>query len=1753
MSEISVDKASRLFRYLAELVKKSEKVVTKSSQYDSDGGRVVHVDDLVRSSLEAENIHFGRFVTQGYPNIEENRQVAEHGVIVVFKKPSVVDFPPLGDHLVDFVTGSLKDPNRRPQLSPRIGENFDNEKSSKVLQELELWLREWDRWAKSQKQSAAYQSAFDMQMSANQHADEFELVLGLCTLAWVRDSFDINRHLFSIPLKIEIDKHSGDISIRLEHIEFRMEFEIVPRAELIDSNFTDDVRRELQTKEWDELCEEAFASVGQVTANGLGTNAVYQGKWAKPVGGENPILVWDPVIILRKRQRVGLSTAFEAIAGEIENTQSVPKGLAPLIDPNQQVVPLGNASPGAIQVIDGELFSPLPLNAKQKEVLKRVDTHSQTIVQGPPGTGKTHMAAALLSHLLAQGARVLVTAHADRALYELRDKLPAEIRELAVSVISSNQSDLSDLKSAIDTINRKSSEFDLSSSERDQAILEREISRLQTQRVRKTQQWTECVRAEQNRLDIQGYREPMAEAVRLWIAKKEEFSWIKSLDIPNLKKPFPLSTEELETWFKLISDSEIKAESVCDDINFSSFWDLPSVAQLRTLFEEEKERIDQRAMLSQDLDFKFFDQVKRLDANAKSELRETAVRLDSLKSEVLREDYEWFDALHEALSKHKVEPLLQTEKHLEECLAEVRKLATTVQSIKKIDINGGVDGYFAMAEKLLDYLKKSGDLKTQANGMPKIGFMTNRVVKDCNPFFENVSINGKPPTTEAAVSAYLSYVKFQWEVDSLYSAWNYTAPEIGLSPSEVVYSWEEKIGSFKDSIARVIEICDCMESFRSKNVRIGWDSIDTLYQRLKDCDEYQCILNSLNECEIPIQSLLNRLAGLLVEYPDFSPIDDLYKAVDKRNLESYEAALDSVRVVEDLSQSANQLNLLSNKISSWSPTLVQKIKHPEMELWRSRLSVIEEARKWALVGLQIERRNTVDLEDLSVEIKRIDDQITKKIGELAALRAWSKAVGASRIDQRMRSNLVAYNLAVKQLGKGTGKNADLHRRNARKHLESCRAAIPVWIMPIYKVVEQFELEEDMFDVVIVDEASQAGMESVFLQYLAPRIVVIGDDKQVSPAAVGTKTDEIYALANQYIADFEHKDSWTNPELSLFDSANQRYGGRIVLNEHRRCVPEIIEFSNRFIYEPENMPLKPVRQVLPGRLAPFRITRTPLAYYSATTKNKVNTKEADALVDRLLKVLDDPDYEGKSLGVISLLSSSGQAKYIQSRLLEKIPPNVWEDRDLKVGKPEDFQGAERDVVFLSMVQPSSGGRITALTREMYLQRYNVAVSRAKDQVWLFHSVSVDELNPEDIRFKLLNYAYKVAEAKPEINGCELVNENEHVEPFDSLFEQRVYNEVVRKGFRVIPQYPASGYRLDLVVETNEGRLAIECDGDHWHGDDQIRNDQIRQRELERLGWKFVRIFESDFYLDREGQMQRVWRKLEELNMTAFSPMSGSDAEAKNIEIVDDEDVVMDIELEPFSPLEQPESTKLSVDQASIELVDSVDLTGGYEMVNEDIYSHESVAVITDRDSGNWVAEAEGASGTEAIKSGQPAYGEQAYEMETRLELKEYRVCQRELASLRVALPAEIQYGILEVLVVEGPMTGDFLGKRMAKLGGDAKCGKLMRQALEKEIVKLVRSGKVETTGPVNRRDVSSWVLKIPGTEDFSIRELGPRTIYEVPESELIEQMRRVVSVLVVSDTETAVNAVARIYGVKRLSQKKKELFERVYLSIQEDEG
>ena len=328
-------------------------------------------------------------------------------------------------------------------------------------------------------------------------------------------------------------------------------------------------------------------------------------------------------------------------------------------------------------------------------------------------------------------------------------------------------------------------------------------------------------------------------------------------------------------------------------------------------------------------------------------------------------------------------------------------------------------------------------------------------------------------------------------------------------------------------------------------------------------------------------------------------------------------------------------------------------------------------------------------------------------------------------------------------------------------------------MPLYRIFETFEIKPNLFDVVIIDEASQSGPEAVILQYIAKKLIVVGDDKQISPEYVGIKRDEIQFLRKQYLFDFKLADL-LDIENSFFDLANVLFGGRITLREHFRCMPEIIQFSNRISYT--HTPLIPLREYPPNRLEPIKTRHIPTGYREGSGQKVINRPEADAVVAEIKACIDNPQYKGKSMGVISL-QNEGQAQLIERKLLQEIGPEEMEKRNLICGDAYAFQGDERDIMFLSMVAAPGETAMKALTTEKDKRRYNVAVSRAKDQLWLFHTPTVNDLrNKEDMRYQLISYC--------ENPMREIHSTNR--EKCESEFERVVYDQIASKG---ISNYPS----------------------------------------------------------------------------------------------------------------------------------------------------------------------------------------------------------------------------------------------------------------------------------------------------------------------------------------------------------------------------
>ena len=254
-------------------------------------------------------------------------------------------------------------------------------------------------------------------------------------------------------------------------------------------------------------------------------------------------------------------------------------------------------------------------------------------------------------------------------------------------------------------------------------------------------------------------------------------------------------------------------------------------------------------------------------------------------------------------------------------------------------------------------------------------------------------------------------------------------------------------------------------------------------------------------------------------------------------------------------------------------------------------------------------------------------------------------------------------------------------------------------------------------VVIVDESSQCDLFGLAALGIARKAVVVGDDKQISPQAIGTDESAVHELIRQHIPDLPQAEL-LDIKTSLYDLSKMRFPGVIMLREHFRCLPEIIEFSNQLAYGGKILPLREQ----PADTAWQSVVDVHIRDGYREPGTDTNAPEADYIVGKIAELCADPRYDGKTFGVISLLSDA-QAQLIQGKLIDKLGEQEVERRRIRCGNAYHFQGDERHVMFLSLVVAAGEGRrIGAMTKEADRQRINVAASRARDQMWCVRSIS-----------------------------------------------------------------------------------------------------------------------------------------------------------------------------------------------------------------------------------------------------------------------------------------------------------------------------------------------------------------------------------------------------------------------------------------------
>lgn len=1721
------DRSVRLFQLLEEIERLRAKRVRTLSTYAPSTQPPTGLQWLseLPSEQEVRSVLSGDLPHDGTVVLECDRP----------RIPHEPELPPILRGKVDGAGSEA--PEVEPQLRPAgelATEASDSDHAEGVVEAFESYRSAWREWvAEVQRVRPVrdlYRQLFRLHENLEQYPEELHASVVVGCLSWNPEDHElVRRHLLSMPSTITFDAESGRIAVEINELrEVEVEVDMLDPVRQPRTTLLDEVRADLKDLETSLLHHEAVDPALSKLANALAEDGSYEAEVVDPTTPRLwPVVTFAPAVVVRRRRADRKLRVLAEIVEQLrDESVQVPPGVRSLVEPVDPDEGRPRLDPG--QLSSYETYLPLAANDQQREIVWSVENRQHTVVVGPPGTGKTHTIANVLAHLLAQGNRVLITAETERALREVREKLPAQLRDLVIAVVGQSRDDRAEMARSVNEMTSFVDEYQPPAEREAIDRLEERVDRL---RRRQSEIRSELVEAKVAAVDAQSvgsYHGSLAEVAQQLAEQAGRFDWLLDEDPPDAA---PLSHAEALELLQLLRDGRIDADRPEIEAGLPEPGRLPdpvAFAQQVRAVESAEQAVNDAAHLR---DHPAYPRVASLDT---ANLEDLAGRLEAVAAAVERarqRSEPWMQGLLRDAADAKLEVWHRRAGQLVDDLDRADELVQQLGQVPVYCPKSVPRGHFeAQARRLRDYLAQGRRVRRVLRPKP---------VKYAEQFLEQVTVGGEIPDTLERVEQFLLWAELVTTIEQSEKVW----PAGTEVPDEDTLV--ERLGWLRAETTVLNEALDIAD--RLGGLQRAWydhglpppgDWIDVAELRLlADVCREPGLRATAHDARRPFEWLAAELDG-------YSAIAarEVRHAVVGRDVERYAAAYTRLATLTDLRDGFQRRQTLLERLAATLPRVTEQLlAEPDDERWDQRLPELQQACDWRRSRRVLLGRLAGDpTPQLLEELETNATELRQCLLELTTRLAWSRAV--DRLDERQRRSLNQYAYLASRVSKA-GRYRARELRNSRDALRACRDAVPAWIMPINQVADVLEMDPDAFDVVIVDEASQAGLDSVFLQYLAPKMVVIGDHLQVSPTSFLERA-QLHSLVDQYLADFDDKATWENPETSLFDHARMRFSQRIVLREHFRSVPEIIRYSQRHVYEPEGITLVPLRQYGTDRLPPIRTEHVRDGYRTGY----LNPPEIDAVVEAVAKCCADPAYEHvdadgkprkKTFGVISLIGSD-QARQIETRLLNRIGEQEYVERAMRCGDARDFQGSQRDVMFLSLVEapPEDGSAIRAQTKQDLRQRLNVAASRARDQQWLFHSVLPEQLNPQDLRTPLLRHCLTVIawfgnqEATVPAPVSEDVLDGQR---FDSLFEQRVFNRIVERGFVVEPQVQVGSRRIDLVVVGAESRLAVECDGDVWHGPDDYAKDIARQRELERADWTFVRIRESEFYANRSAALDPLWATLDEHGIEPPALQTSSDASSEPEPSTSPEppsDPELPATTSEASPDETPAASRLAATPTRVSLMSPQPASTGADTHGPS----ESTDPVSEAVAGSTGDKSDSPPPVAAATREDPHWDRAGSAAQCApIDLAPYREWDvtTPLGDPHATTPSDRLTGLARIVEVEGPIVGERLYRLYVKSAGRSRAGRELRRLLNVSSSAAVSRGVLVADNPLGATGQTTKTFRLPDQPEVAVRELGPRTIHEVPPAELAAVLAMLRDPG--HDREQWFRAVLDLYGLVRLTE------------------
>ncbi|KEJ04085.1 DNA helicase [Clostridium botulinum A2B7 92] len=1137
---------------------------------------------------------------------------------------------------------------------------------------------------------------------------------------------------------------------------------------------------------------------------------------------EEPVIYNCPILVIRKTDNSLWSKEFESIAEEIDNGYDIPKTIEALVE--EKEIEDDYIHKDQWKECKEDILFPLDANEEQISIVKKICENEAILVQGPPGTGKSHTIANLICHFLAHGKRVLITSETSRALRVLINKIPKDIKPLCVNLLDDNNGEYEleqCIKNISDNLCKNPSEII-----DDIYILNNERKECKKNQQVLYNKLKEIEFMENKKIHCKGNYYKLIH-IGSWLNENEyKYGWIRdNIRYEDIK---PVNEEQFNKLIELLKNN---GKEYIGNIN-----ELIFICNKIPSYNEVENKLDRMIYLESNLNF-YKDKIKGWYIPA-----ECKCNYDILS-----------DFLYDCIEKMKnitKDPMLGKMFELyyssEIFRDSINNFTLNLNSAKEklIKIRANINRYSIEIKEIKDmdmFIKDYERVYSKIKGKKKISKIFKAINSKYDYIFKNCYINGENIKSIEQLNIINDYIEERkiynflnrlWEniinsyiqEDSNYNIDNLISIERITNNLDTIMNWNRE---YRDKIIKLLGRIRIP-------ININWYEINT-YEYFIQCIECIKAINEYNDLKAFMEIIKKQVRN-------FESLNSIIKGIDKENIDYIKEAYSYIEKIMSMKSDMDEINYVYKKLEESCPRTLEFIlenykKNYKFNSW-------ENAWKWAQYNNLFKKLEKIDEKTLQGQLIEEKNKEKEIINQIISKKAWKNII--LNINEGEKRSLFSWVQAVKRIGKGRGKFVLQYSNIAKEEMEKCKSIIPVWIMPLEKVIENIRPSKEQFDVVIFDESSQSNIFAISALMRAKKAIIVGDDKQISPEIVGMDQGMISNFIDKYLDGIPHN-QWFDLQTSLYDTALRTFKDRIMLKEHFRSVPEIVQFSNKLCYRDLIVPLR-YPKIKEAFNSPIKCIKVEDGYREKT--KQININEAKALVNKLLECCRDSKYNGMTMGVISLLGDT-QSEFIENLLKNNLSKEEIERRKLVCGDAYSFQGDERDVIFLSMVV-GDNMKYTALTKETDIKRFNVAVSRARNQIFLFYSIDYKNINNDCVRYKLIDYCnnYKNYKSKlPDINYV-----------MQSKFQKDIYNNIRNLKCDIKSNIKLGKYIIDFILEGEHNRIAIICDDGNLYENNNVEKVLNLEMDLTRLGWAFYKIRGSKFYRNPEVEVEKLHKFL-----------------------------------------------------------------------------------------------------------------------------------------------------------------------------------------------------------------------------------------------------------------------------------------------------